>query len=76
MAANNIPETAVEENTVVEPDDGPRDHQINLSVSEEDWREIEAHVERIRPQFPTRRIIPIALATYDLFKRGLKAVQA
>jgi hypothetical protein len=75
MSDKKIPPANEQENTVVTME-SPRDHQINLSVNEEDWRGIEAHAARMLPKHPNRRVIPMALAAYDLLKLGLEAVHA
>lgn len=74
MTTNNIPETSGKENSVGE-EEAQRDHQLNLSVTKADWDFIEEHAERMLPRHPNRRVIPRAMAAYEIFSAGRAALQ-
>ena len=65
MSDNNLQQTTVSR-------EQKRDHVLSLSITESDWDQVEAEVAEIK-QRTGRRVVPIASAAYEIFRRGLAA---
>jgi hypothetical protein len=74
MTTNNLANTDVGASD--EPtDSNPRDHAITIAVTADEFAELERMVPALKERL-NRRIIPIATAAYEVFRRGLEQERA